>query len=109
MTFPSGEIKENEKIAGYYDIEVLLKVNGTEIGKISELEKKMSTILAHKAELKELEENFRNNEKEASIPLQSYECGFLRGIATIALGNTGRTTTNPEIEIPESINMTATA
>jgi len=76
---------------------------------VSELEKRMSTITAHKAELKELEENFRNNDKEASIPLQSYECGFLRGIATIALGNTGRTTTNPEIEIPEGISMTATA
>lgn len=37
----TGEIKENERIAGYYDIEVLLKVNGTEIGKISELEKKI--------------------------------------------------------------------
>ncbi len=23
---------------------------------------------------------------EASIPLQSYECGFLRGIATVSLG-----------------------
>jgi hypothetical protein len=76
---------------------------------VSELEKRMSTITAHKAELKELEENFRNNEKEASIPLQSYECGFLRGIATIALGNAGRTMTNPEIEIPEGISMTATA
>ena len=56
---------------------------------LSELEKKMSTIIAHKAELKELENDFRNNEQEASVPLQSYECGFLRGIATIALGNTG--------------------
>ena len=45
---------------------------------VSELEKSMSTIKAHKAELQELEEDFRNNEKEASIPLQSYECGFLR-------------------------------
>lgn len=52
---------------------------------VSELEKVISTIKAHKAELKELENDFRNNEKEASIPLQSYECGFLRGIATIAL------------------------
>ena len=76
---------------------------------VSELEKSMSTITAHKAELKELEEDFRNNEKEASIPLQSYECGFLRGIATIALGNTGRTKTIPELKIPENINMTATA
>lgn len=76
---------------------------------VSELEKSMSTITAHKAELKELEEDFRNNEKEASIPLQSYECGFLRGIATIALENTGRTKTIPELKIPENINMTATA
>lgn len=38
----TGEIKENERIAGYYDIEVLLKINGTEIGKISELEKKIT-------------------------------------------------------------------
>jgi hypothetical protein len=76
---------------------------------VSELEKSMSTIKAHKAELQKLEEDFRNNEKEASIPLQSYECGFLRGIATIALGNAGRTMTNPEIEIPEGISMTATA
>ena len=76
---------------------------------VSELEKSMSTITAHKAELKELEEDFRNNEKEASIPLQSYECGFLRGIATIALGNTGRTKTIPELKTPENINMTATA
>ena len=76
---------------------------------VSELEKKMSTINAHKAELKELEEDFRNNEKEASIPLQSYECGFLRGIATIALGNAGKATTIPQMNIPETTNMAATA
>ena len=76
---------------------------------VSELEKTMSIIKAHKAELQELENNFRNNEKEASIPLQSYECGFLRGIATIALGNTSKSTTIPQMTIPENINMTATA
>ena len=76
---------------------------------VSELEKTMSTIKAHKAELKELEEDFRNNEKEASIPLQSYECGFLRGIATIALGNAGKATTIPQIKIPETTNLAATA
>lgn len=76
---------------------------------VSELEKTMSTIKAHKAELKELEEDFRNNEKEASIPLQSYECGFLRGIATIALGNAGKATTIPQINIPETTNLAATA
>ena len=76
---------------------------------VSELEKAMSTINAHKAELKELEEDFRNNEKEASIPLQSYECGFLRGIATIVLGNAGKATTIPQMNIPETTNMAATA
>ena len=76
---------------------------------VSELEKAMSTINAHKAELKELEEDFRNNEKEAAIPLQSYECGFLRGIATIALGNAGKAMTIPQMNIPEATNLTATA
>ena len=76
---------------------------------VSELEKTMSTIKAHKAELKELEEDFRNNKKEASIPLQSYECGFLRGIATIALGNAGKATTIPQMNIPETTNLAATA
>ena len=76
---------------------------------VSELEKSMSTIKAHKAELQELEEDFRNNEKEASIPLQSYECGFLRGIATIALGNTAKAATVPQMTIPTNTNMVATA
>ena len=53
---------------------------------VSELEKTMSTINAHKEELRVLEADFRNNANEASIPLQSYECGFLRGIATVSLG-----------------------
>lgn len=53
---------------------------------VSELEKTMSTINAHKEELRMLEADFRNNANEASIPLQSYECGFLRGIATVSLG-----------------------
>ena len=47
----------------------------------------MHLIDAHKKELAELEEDFRNNANEASIPLQSYECGFLRGIATVSLGS----------------------
>lgn len=76
---------------------------------LSELEKKMSTIIAHKAELEELENDFRNNEQEASVPLQSYECGFLRGIATIALGNTGQAKTIPHMNIPENVNMATTA
>lgn len=76
---------------------------------VSQLEKEMSTIMAHKSELKELENNFRNSENEASIPLETYECGFLRGIATIALGNAGKATTVPQMNIPETTNLAATA
>ena len=60
---------------------------------VAEIEKSIALINAHKEELKELEADFRNNANEASIPLQSYACGFLRGIATIAMsGPAGRTT-----------------
>lgn len=69
----------------------------------------MSIIKAHQVELQELEDNFRNSQKEASIPLQSYECGFLRGIATIALGNPSKATTIPQMTIPENANKVATA
>ena len=54
---------------------------------ISELEKQMAIIDAHKAELEKLENDFRNNANEASVTLQSYDCGFLRGIATIAMSS----------------------
>lgn len=57
---------------------------------ISEIETNLNTIDAHKNELKQLESSFRNNDNEVSIPLQSYECGFLRGISTIALSATHR-------------------
>ncbi len=52
---------------------------------LSDLENQASIISAHKAELEKLEQDFRSNANEASVPLQSYDCGFLRGIATIAL------------------------
>ena len=54
---------------------------------VAELDKRMQLINAHKTELEQLEKDFRNNINAASIPLQSYECGFLRGIATVALGS----------------------
>lgn len=57
---------------------------------ISEIETNLNVIDAHKNELKQLESSFRNNDNEVSIPLQSYECGFLRGISTIALSVTHR-------------------
>lgn len=56
---------------------------------VAEIEKTMALINAHKEELKELEVDFRNNANEASIPLQSYDCGFLRGIATLAMSGSG--------------------
>lgn len=52
---------------------------------VAELDKSMQLINAHKTELEQLENDFRSNINAASIPLQSYECGFLRGIATVAL------------------------
>ncbi len=55
-----------------------------------ELGKTLSTINAHKEELRQLESDFRNNANEASIPLQSYNCGFLRGVATIQMSGTCR-------------------
>lgn len=54
---------------------------------VAELDKRMQLINAHKTELEQLEKDFCNNINAASIPLQSYECGFLRGIATVALGS----------------------
>ena len=59
---------------------------------VAELGKQMSIIRAHKEELAQLEQDFRNNTNEASVPLQSYNCGFLRGIATIAMGSTQKAT-----------------
>jgi len=63
---------------------------------LSELEKQIGIINAHKAELAQLEQDFRNNANEASVPLQSYDCGFLRGIATIAMSSAGTTVKMPD-------------
>lgn len=52
---------------------------------VAELEKQMAIINAHKEELSRLEMDFRNNANEASVPLMSYECGFLRGVSAIAM------------------------
>lgn len=53
---------------------------------VANIEKSLSLVDSHKEELKRLEQDFRDNANEASVPLQSYECGFLRGISTIAMG-----------------------
>lgn len=65
---------------------------------LSDLENQASIISAHKVELEKLEQDFRSNTNEASVPLQSYDCGFLRGIATIAL-------TTPQNRVPLSQSM----
>ena len=70
---------------------------------VSELEKTMSTINAHKEELRELEVDFRNNANEASIPLQSYDCGFLRGIASIQMSGTNGTIKVPAMQSNDTV------
>lgn len=63
----------------------------------SELKKLITTINAHKEELRQLEADFRNNVNDASIPLLSYNCGFLRGIATVQMSGTGGIPQSPVI------------
>ena len=72
---------------------------------VSELEKTMSTINAHKEELRQLEVDFRNNANEASIPLQSYDCGFLRGIASIQLSGTNGTIKAPAMQSNDTVSL----
>lgn len=62
---------------------------------VSEIEKSLAIVNKHKDELSQLEEDFKNNANEASIPLKSYDCGFLRGIATIALSSSGNSVAMP--------------
>ena len=63
---------------------------------LAELEKHLSIIETHKEELARLEKDFRNNANEASVPLQSYECGFLRGISTIMMTSPKQSTVAPQ-------------
>lgn len=72
---------------------------------VSELEKTMSTINAHKEELRVLEADFRNNANEASIPLQSYDCGFLRGIASIQMSGTNGTIKAPVMQSNDTVAL----
>lgn len=50
-----------------------------------DLETQMSIIRTHKSELEQLERDFRNDADDTSVPLQSYNCGFIRGIATVTM------------------------
>ena len=72
---------------------------------ISEIEKQMAIVDAHKAELEKLENDFRNNANEASVPMQSYDCGFLRGIATIALSSPQQDRTNKVLNMEMKTNL----
>ena len=60
---------------------------------VTDLGKQMAIINAHKDELSLLEQDFRNNANEASVPLMSYECGFLRGVSTIAMAGSAKMST----------------
>ena len=51
----------------------------------TDLNKQLAVIYAHIKELSRLENDFQNNAKEASVSIMSYECGFLRGVSTIAM------------------------
>lgn len=67
---------------------------------VAELEKQLSVIVSHTNELARLEEDFRNNANEASIPLMSYECGFLRGVSAIAMSTPAKAPAVPEVSMP---------
>ena len=67
---------------------------------VAELEKQMAVINAHKEELSRLEMDFRNNGNEASVPLMSYECGFLRGVSAIAMSTPSKAPAVPEVSMP---------
>ena len=60
------------------------------ISTVTDLEKQMSIINTHKSELEQLEREFKGD-KDASVPLQSYNCGFLRAVATIAMSSPQQT------------------
>ncbi|MDE6479612.1 MAG: hypothetical protein K2L45_05020 [Muribaculaceae bacterium] len=67
---------------------------------VAELEKQLSVIVSHKNELAKLEEDFRINANEASVPLMSYECGFLRGVSAIAMSTPSKAPAVPEVSMP---------
>lgn len=75
---------------------------------VSDIERSMTIIATHKSELCRLEDDFRNGRNEASIPLQSYECGFLRGIATITMSGLGSKSIPMSMSAPSN-NIVASA
>lgn len=73
----------------------------------AELEKQMAIINAHKSELAQLESDFRNNANEASVPLMSYECGFLRGVSAIAMSAPTQSQSQASVTMPSTSFFTA--
>ena len=67
---------------------------------VAELEKQMAVIVSHTNELAKLEDDFRNNANEASVPLMSYECGFLRGVSAIAISAPVKAPAVPQVSMP---------
>ena len=73
------------------------------ISTVGELENQMAIITTHKQELEQLEREFKAD-GQASVPLQSYNCGFLRGVATIAMTNPQRKTM-PQANIAQPLSQ----
>lgn len=71
---------------------------------ISELEKQMAIITTHKQELEQLEREFKADD-QTSVPLQSYNCGFLRGIATIAMTSPQRKVAMPQTNVSQPLSQ----
>ena len=69
------------------------------ISTVTDLENYLSIISTHKQELEQLEREFRADDK-ASVPLQSYNCGFLRGVATIAMTSPNKRTAMLQANVP---------
>ena len=74
------------------------------ISTVTDLEKYLSIISTHKQELEQLEREFRADDK-ASVPLQSYNCGFLRGVATIAMTSPNKKTVMLQANVPQPISQ----
>ncbi len=73
------------------------------ISTVTELENQMSIINTHKQELEQLEREFKTDD-QASVPLQSYNCGFLRGVATIAM-TSPRRKVMPKIDVSQPLSQ----
>ena len=75
---------------------------------VADLNTQMTVINSHMEELDKLEHDFRNNANEASVPLMSYECGFLGGVSTIAMVGSNRTQA-AKAPVPPAFNAQSTA